>query len=401
MKLVYFFMMKNITTAALFFLAAGILTSVTILGAYQILFAIPLLYFSYETLKNKDFILPKSAYWLLAFTAIALISSLINIELMPKPMKNIGRLKYFLYGAGGIWVLKAWLKEVTDKTKRVLANTFMLTIVITSFVAFYNYSIAEDHRARGFTETMRYGYGSAMFLLVLLSALLQKKKISSWFNPNFGMVAFALGFAGMYLTYTRGSLLGFLAGLPFALYFYHKKIGLWFGASAIVMISIFAFLQLKGAPESEDSSRFLQQNVQSNTIRKSQWKAGLIAMKERPVLGWGLSNFHSQLKRIKHQYDLDAKDYDDAHSHNLFLEVGSGTGLVGLFFFLGWIVSWALEAFKAGGIIRALVVPFGVAFVVASQFEVTFDANNASMIFFLYSISTAAIQINKTSELHG
>ena len=124
----------------------------------------------------------------------------------------------------------------------------------------------------------------------------------------------------------------------------------------------------------------------------------MIAIKERPVIGWGLSNFHSQLKRIKHEYDLEAKDYDDAHSHNLFLEIGSGTGLIGLFLFLGWLISWAIEVFKAGGLVRALIVPFGVVFVVSSQFEVTFDANNATMIFFLYSLSSAIEKKQSGSE---
>jgi O-antigen ligase len=137
----------------------------------------------------------------------------------------------------------------------------------------------------------------------------------------------------------------------------------------------------------ESNSRFLvNKNNSSDVIRRSQWKAAIIATKEKPILGWGLSNFHSQLKRIKTDYDLDAKDYNDAHSHNLFLEIASGTGLLGIFLFLGWVLSWAWEAFRAQGLTRVLVIPFGVAFVVSSQFEVTFDANNASMIFFLYAL---------------
>lgn len=35
-----------------------------------------------------------------------------------------------------------------------------------------------------------------------------------------------------------------------------------------------------------------------------------------------------------------------------------------------------------------MIVPFGVAFVISGEFEVTLDANNASMIFFLYAISS-------------
>jgi O-antigen ligase len=192
----------------------------------------------------------------------------------------------------------------------------------------------------------------------------------------------------MYLTYTRGALLGFLCGLPFVLYFYRPKIGLMFGGLAVLGVLGLGGMYLFGSGNYK--SRFLvNKNNSSDVIRRSQWQAAIIAIKERPALGWGLSNFHTQLNRIKIENDLDAKHYNDAHSHNLFLEIGSGTGLIGVGLFLSWLMTWAWECFKAGGLTRALIIPFGVAFVVASQFEVTFDANNASMIFALYSLSIA------------
>lgn len=378
--------MTKITTAALFFLAAGIFTSVTILSAYQILFAIPLAYYTYLAIKNKEFKLPTSGWFLLAFALVALLSLTINYDLLPKPSKNFGRVKYFAFGFCGIFVLRAWLKEATDKTKSILINTFFVSIVVAALYATYNFIFISNGRAKGLTDTMRYGYGSAMMLLTLLSAILHKEKMGKWFNWKLAIPVFLIGFLGMYLTYTRGALLGFLCGLPFVLYFFNKKLGYILGGVAVLGVLGLVGMYLFGSGQS--GSRFLvNKNNSSDVIRRSQWKAAIIATQEKPILGWGLSNFHSQLKRIKNDYDLDAKHYNDAHSHNLFLEVASGTGLIGLALFLGWVISWALESFRAGGITRALIVPFGFAFVVSSQFEVTFDANNASMIFFLYALS--------------
>lgn len=375
-----------VTSAALFFLAAGIFTSVSILSAYQILFALSLIYFTYLAVKDKNLQLPKSAYWLLAFTLVALLSLVINFDLIPKPSKNFGRLKYFIYGVGGIFVFRYWLETASDKAKSILINVFFLSIIVAGAYSFF--SIRSDSRAKGLTDTMRYGYGSAMMLLTLLSAILHKDKLGKWFNWKIAIPVFIIGFLGMYLTYTRGALLGFLCGLPFVLYFFNKKLGYVLGGLAVLGVLGLVGIYLFGSGQS--NSRFLvNKNNSSDVIRRSQWKAAMIATQEKPLLGWGLSNFHSQLKRIKTDYDLDAKDYNDAHSHNLFLEIASGTGLIGVFLFLGWVLSWAWESFKAGGLTRALVVPFGVAFVVSSQFEVTFDANNASMIFFLYALSIA------------
>lgn len=380
--------MIRITTASLFFLAAGILTSVSILSIYQVLFVVPLIYFSYVSLKNGNTKLPKSAWFLLSFALVAFISLILNYELLPKPSKNFGRIKYFLFGVGGIFVFKFWLEQASDKVKKLLTNTFFLSIIIAAVYAIYSFIVSPIGRGKGLTETMRYGYGSGMILLTLLSAILQHKKIGKWFNPKIAFVIFVIGFLGMYFTYTRGALLGFLSGLPFVVYFYRKKMGIIIGACAVGVVFTLIGFYLFGS--GNYNSRFLvNKNNSSDTIRRSQWKAGIIATQEKPILGWGLSNFHSQLKRIKTEYDLDAKHYDDAHSHNLFIEVSSGTGIIGLFFFLGWIISWAIESYKTSQLTRALVVPFGVAFVVSSQFEVTFDANNASMIFMLYALSTA------------
>lgn len=379
--------MTKITNAAIFFLAAGIFTSVSILSAYQILFAIPLAYYTYLAFKEKNFKLPTSAWFLLAFAGVAVLSLIINYEIVPKPSKNFGRVKYFFFGACGIFVMRAWVKEVSDKAKQVLLYTFFTSVVAAACYAAWGFFIKGEGRAEGLTETMRYGYGSGMILLTLLSAILHQDKIKSWFNWKIALAVFFIGFFGMYLTYTRGALLGFLCGLPFVLYFFNRKLGLTLGGLAMLAVLGLGTIYLFGKGESQN--RFLtNKDNYSDVMRRSQWKAAIIATQEKPILGWGLSNFHSQLKRIKYQYDLDAKEYNDAHSHNLFLEISSGTGLIGLLLFLGWLINWALESFKTGGLNRALIVPFGAAFVISSQFEVTFDANNATMIFFLYALSS-------------
>ena len=378
--------MTKLINTALFFLAAGIFTSVSILSGYQVLFSIPLIYFTFLAIKDKKFHLPTSAWLLLAFSVIAILSLIFNFELLPKPGKNFGKIKYFLFGSLGIFVFRFWLKEVTDQTKKALLQVFLLSVVISGIYAFF--SIRADSRAKGLTDTMRYGYGSAMMLLTLLSAILQKDKLGKWFNWKVALPVFIIGFMGMYLTYTRGALLGFLCGIPFVLYYYKPKLGLSLGSLTILAILGLVGVYLFGSGKSD--SRFLvNKNNSSDVIRRSQWKAAIIATKEKPILGWGLSNFHSQLERIKNEYDLDAKHYNDAHSHNLFLEISSGTGILGLLLFLGWTVLWAWETLKAGGIKRALIIPFGVAFVVSSQFEVTLDANNACMIFFMYALSSS------------
>lgn len=383
--------MHKLTSVSLFFLAAGILTSVTILSGYQVLFTVSVAYYAYKSYQDHDLKLPKSAYWLLVFALVAFISTVINIELIPKPSKNFGRIKYFLYGVGGIYVFSYWLKEATDKTKKVLAHTFLLSVVIAGLYALIYYIRTEDdNRARPLTETMRYGYGSAMFLLTLLSVYFHRQKFKEWVNPKFLLTGIVIGFFAMFFTFTRGAFLAFICGLPFVLYFYQKKWGIICLAGSVLIVGILGGFYLFGSGTNENFRILSAKGFGSDEIRKSQWESAVYAIKEKPVLGWGLSNFHTQVKRIKDTYNLEAKGYVDAHSHNVFLEIGAGTGLIGLFFFLGWLILWAVELFQAGGLVKALIVPFGVAFVIGSQFEVTLDANNASMIFIIYSLSASS-----------
>ena len=385
-------MMTKTTSAALFFLAAGYLTSVSILSAYQVLFVIPMAYYLWLAFKEKNFNLPKSSYWLLAFAAVAIISLFVNLEIVPKPSKNFGKVKYFIYCIAGILALRPWVKEASDKQKKIVFNTFLVSMIVAAFYALYTFFFKGHSRAEVLTEKMRYGYGSGMVLLLLLGTLLHKKHFEKYYTYGLAVAAFILGFIGMYITYTRGALLGFLCGLPFVIFFYKRKLGLLLGGAAVVVVSIWIGFYLFGSGN-YNSRLLVSKNNNSDGIRKAQWQAAVIAIQEKPFLGWGHSNFSSQVKRIKTQNNLEWQYYE-AHAHNLFLDITAGTGLIGLFFFLGWLFTWAWECFKHDDLTRKLVIPFGVAFVICSQFEVTFDANNATMIFFVYAMSSLRLRSN-------
>ncbi len=379
--------MIKIINASLFFLAAGVFTSVSVLSIYQVLFAVPLVYLSFIAIREGKLQLPKSAWFLLAFAAVAGLSLLLNLDDIPKPSKNFGRIKYFIYGVGGILVLRSWLSVATLEARRLLFRTLCVSLVLAGTFAAWQFFYLGLSRASGLTETMRYGYGSAMILLCLISCLLHRDKIP-WVDIRFGVPALIIGLLGMYLTYTRGALLGLLCGLPVVFYFYRRTLALKIGGASLLIILVLAgFNQFGGGLV---KSRFLQgKESSSDQIRKSLWTAAVIATKEKPILGWGFSNFHSQLERIKLEHDLPHKDYVDAHAHNLYLDTAAGTGLVGIALFLGWLLMWAIEVIRSSIMVKAVILPLGVSFVISSLFETTLNANNASMVMFFYSLSIA------------
>lgn len=384
--------MIKLTTASLVFLAAGIFTSVSILSGFQILFGISLIYLTFISISSKKVDLPRSAWWLMAFTLIGFLSLLINFEYLKDPSKSFGRLKYFIFAIGGIFVFRFWLKETSEKSKRFIFNVFLISVVVAGIVAIWQVTNGRP-RAKALTETMRYGYGSAIALLGILSAILHRKKLA-WLDLRFAVPALLLGFVGMYLTYTRGALLGFLCGVPFAMYYFRPKFMYYSAAIAILIVSTLVGFNQFGS--GQYNSRFLKSKTDSSDgIRRSIWQAAIIATKERPVLGWGLSNFYSQLKRIKEENKLPYPEYNDAHAHNLYLDILAGTGILGLIAFVGWLISWALECFRAQSMVRAFVIPMGASFTISSVFEMTLSANIACMLFAIYSISVSGISVEK------
>lgn len=383
--------MGTLVTAAVFFLCIGTFTSVTIQGIFQVLFTVPLLYYVWLA-RGRSFKLPASAWWLLAFAGVGLLSLIWSWPDVVNHAKNVGRLKYYLFGALGIFPVGVWLKTVSDRTLRRLGRSLAAAMAVSGLWNALQVWVLGAERARPLTETMRYSYGTTLVCVILLGLILHRDRVQSWFSVNWGILAAATGLLGMYATNSRGAQGALMIALPFVLGLRNRRWGI---VSGIVMASVLSFFVYNYFTKTDSTmatseNRLMDgKNNKSDTMRRSQWQAALIAIKERPVLGWGMSNFHSQLKRIKEQYDLPHKEYNDAHAHNVLLEIGAGTGLVGLAVFVAFFLTWAWEMWQAGGLRRAIFIPFLVAIAFESQFEVILDANNATMIFFIYAVSQA------------
>jgi len=382
--------MIHLTTAAFFFLLVGILTSVSLIGVSQILLGIPAAYFLYKAFINKDFKFSKSSFFFLIFFICALVSLLTNIDALKNPLKSFGKLKFLFFALGTIPVLYYWLPKVKASHLRNLIHIFFCSIIVAGTVAIYQAIISGGGRSEGLTGIMRYGYASAMILGAFLGVILHREKFPIKFNTKLAVLAFLFGLTGLLLTQTRGALAGFVSALPFVLYFYRPKLGLAVGLMSALFISILAYAYLFGT--GDYGTRLLKsKNELGDVVRQEQWQSAIIATKEHPWFGWGYNNFYSQVERIKKENNLQTTFYINEHSHNTFLEVAAGTGIVGFFFFFLWLVTWAYECFKLENHLRGIFVPFGVSLISSGQFEVVLDTNNAALIFFVYSLSQYAV----------
>ncbi len=374
----------TLVTVAAFFLAIGTFTSVSLQGLYQVLMLFPLLYFT-KRAWGRQFRLPVSSWLWLAFGVWAAVTVFVNWAIIPKPTANLGKVKYYFLAALGIFPLGAWLKVVSDRTLSRLFRWFVVSMVVAGAYVLISRGFI-DRNMRPLTETMRYGYGTALVLVLMLGLVLSKRE-RAWVGERWAWVGMAFGLAGIVMLNSRGAQAAFLLGAWATLWFWKRKLAL---AATLVLGLAGGFVTWNyfyGSSERSSVRILANKNNNSDVMRRSQWQAAWKAFGERPVMGWGMGNFHSQVDRIKQQYDLDKKDYNDAHAHNVLLEIAAGTGLIGVLLFVSAFLVWMWEVWVEGGAHRAFLLPLFLAIIFEAQFEVILDANNATMFSFLYALS--------------
>lgn len=383
------------TTTALITYLSGIFILKNITEVGQLLLIIPIFKGIIDTYKSKKISLSKSSLFLCLFFLIAIVSTLINSENIPKLSKVLYNMRAPLFGIFLLFLLPNWIRDGSSQIKKWVFSIFLISLIISSLYGVFCFFWYDQPRLEGFLHIMKQGYGSALILSILFPAFLHRSKMRAFFPTELAIITMIVAFIAMTLTFTRGAMLGFLCSIPFSLFFYRKK---W-AYTAILLIGIVTGIQVSyylfGAHDT--SIRFLvTKENNSDNIRKSLWQASLYAIKEKPILGWGYHNLSPQMKRLKDDYDLPRKDWVDTHAHNNFLEIAAGTGMIGLSAYLMWLIFWFYESLKGNQLVKILVIPFFVTFLITGLFELTLDHRLAIILFFFYALTTS-INKEKTS----
>lgn len=339
--------------------------------------------------------LPASAWCLVAFLLIAALSVGFNHGIIADPWEHLGKLKHLilvvvLLGFGGL--SSPPLSERWRRDALVLAWLVPLIIVIvigligvfTGRHPFRGDDVISARRLTGiYGQVMTFAYSQQFSVLALAAFVLAPlvwKKLTR--VPFWALVLAAVAAAGaLYLTYTRGAMLGAVAGI--AVYGMMRS---WKVAVAIVILGLGVgwFARLEGARYFDGESK----------MRLGQWRAASLAFLERPVMGWGFRNFEPHSAELKERYgfELDlirkrgqkpVRAYFEGHAHNNFLEAFASTGFAGGLAFLAFALSWWDEARRSPH--RLFFLPGVTAFLVSGCFEDTFfDTEVLNCLMLLY-----------------
>ncbi len=391
-----------LVTVALFVLAAGLLTSISLMSGFHLLMA-PAILFYLPKYRWKKF--PKSGWALLFFSLSLVLSVLFNASDFSIPMKSILKTKYYWIGALSIVPFSFYFQEyLSSERKNKMLKELLWTLLVSASVAtvsgligyYTGYNplrMATVSSARNgglFGMVMTYGHSIAWLSLGVAALAFQSEKVKHLISLRWLIFFLCIFLFGLFTSHVRGAWIAFLAGCLVI----HRKLTV-FGV-LLLMVCVGGLSIYR--------SDFMEQQIirrGSNEERLGCWLGAIKAFQEKPVLGWGYLNYEPHSKSIKQKYGLPHPEFG-GHAHNDFLEILATSGVLGGISFLAWIFLWLREIKMRKDLGTSLVTPLWVAFLVSGLTQVTFnDGENTFFLMLLYSLSMVLGRESENVSLKG
>lgn len=207
----------------------------------------------------------------------------------------------------------------------------------------------------------------------------------------------------IFLTGTRGALVGLLGGLLVGFVFLlftarNKALKKWgivaFGA--LIILGVFLFVFRNALPSGSIFRRLTEFNDSNAKARLLEWGIALKGSRDYLLLGTGAENYYiiANKNYEPKQYQFDRSWFDKPH--NYILEILDTNGIIGLGAYLSFLffVFWAVfKAYRAGLITDVeLAILFGAWTAYQVQNLFVFDTVSASVSLFIFAGFSAFLQ---------
>lgn len=307
------------------------------------------------------FFLPISKAIIESFSILAivfyLLKKFVNLNGLPKTPLNFGIFTYLTVCAFSIFTSSnpaissrtffaktlqnmafffAVFETLNEKKKiRNVLNVLFLSALVLGIDGIYQHFTRQDflrHRPVIFTERIyasfatpnAFGCYLAAVIPFLISSFFLKLKPKAPRFIYFGL--FALLFACLLLTVSRGAWLAFLTSVLF--------MSIWLRALAVflLILGMFIIATYVFYPPflKERLIKFFVFSDTSSIDRKFIWQAGWKMFISNPWIGVGLGTFMFNFKK----FIAEDYQYSAAYAHNCYLQMASEMGLIGLPAFL-------------------------------------------------------------------
>jgi O-antigen ligase len=381
--------------------------------------ALLLLLFAFELLYKKKFpnlrnIKKNSVFWLLIVLAgVFLLAAIFSVDphssFWGSPVRSGGIVTFLFYIAFAILLFVV----ARHHDWRKIFNLSIIVGVLVSLVGLIQFYGLFKNIFLSFSERPPSTIGNPIFLSIYILLLFfitlsffitqpfeserQKIKKIGYF------AALVIFFWAILVTDTRATFIGLFVGTVCFLLMYPKKMAklkiITVVSLVVILTAIFyinsishlpAFLE-KNTIIKDISSRISLKNISSDQ-RFAAWKIAISALKAKPLLGWGPENFQVGFDKF---YSPSIIPYDPNgladwwdRAHNIFLDIGTQAGILGLlaYFALFGVVIVKLQQAKRDADQSKKIIINGVqatliGYLVANLFS--FDTFTSYLLYFL------------------
>ncbi|MDC0253356.1 O-antigen ligase family protein [Bacteriovoracales bacterium] len=393
----------NFLFFSILFSALGFYVSVSFIGLGHLLLLIPIVYLIDKKELKKTFEYAPSKF-LLAFILAAALSIILNWNSIGQPLKLLFKIKYFIISLLAIPCYSYFYKQDESRNKPRLPLLLKILFISTTLATCSGIiGLYSGFNPLKFTKAcsmerncgmsgmlMTYSYSISIFCSIIFGWIINFKSNKYTTRKNL-IIVFVINFVGLYLSYSRGAMLGFLAALPFSFFWKYK----YLFKSAIVFSTIFtAALAYIFINKIDIDFYRLHTNSHNEKSRLMIMNTAYHAFKEKPIFGFGYRNFENVAGSIKYKYGLhnikaprSVKKFT-GHAHNNYLEVLSGMGTLGFIAFTGFILGWLALCFTGKNTILKIILPGLLNFSVSGLFQSTLiDGEITFLIMVLFSIT--------------
>ena len=305
---------------------------------------------------------------------------------------------YVLYYFIGTSIFKTWTEW------RLLFQIFLFAGSIVMLICLLQISDPNFLLNQGSNRTAStlgnsiYVSGYGLFIIFASALLFAREKSRNW--KIMYTIAALSGLLGLIFGGSRGSLLGFAAGVGVALVAYtivlkeYKKTRIALGGVVLLGILLVAFLYsfrqsafVANVPGVQRIFNTTLQEVKTSP-RMIAWTIAYESWKERPIFGWGPNNFFYAFNKYYNPRSLEfgyGETWFD-NAHNIIMNTLCVQGMFGLLIYLsifGLGIYSLTISYRKNGLNKHVFV-FGMAFLIAHLVQnVTVFENPTSYLYFM------------------
>jgi O-antigen ligase len=268
--------------------------------------------------------LPVAAGWWIVFTCWSMVTMLwglnlkASLEQVPSTLALLG----FYLAASSIRYKKNELRAITFLS--ILGGCAAAAYSAYLFRQGNFYEMGETRASLIVNGRYTNPDGLAMTQLLPISfAFSYFLSYKRWLGKAIMLLVIALTSMGLFLTMSRGAVLGLVAVL--FVFVYRVGIGRRLVAPLVLLAIVLCFMP------SAFFQRFVEASESGGSGRTNIWKVGLVAFSHYGLIGAGFHNFpFAYTNYVNASSKFEGFDRD---SHNIYLAVGVETGIIGLFLF--------------------------------------------------------------------